>query len=56
MGSVNSWSDQISVKSTTITAEPRTSGTFTSSAVRTGPAPSTSAASVTSRGTAWSAA
>ena len=56
IGSVNSWSAQMRVNMATITMEARTSGVFTWRAVRTGPAPSTTAASITSRGTAWRAA
>lgn len=56
IGSVNSCSARIRVNIATITIDERTSGALTWSAVRTGPAPSTTDASITSRGTAWRAA
>lgn len=55
-GSVNSWSEPMTVNSATIPNEALTSGILMLSAVRQAPAPSTVAASRTERSMAWRAA
>lgn len=55
-GSVNSWSEPMTVNSATIAKEARMSGSLMLNAVRQAPAPSTVAASRTERSMAWRAA